>query len=109
MIIYISGKMTGLPDYGRAVFFEAEKELLKRGYVVLNPAWLPDGLKYDQYMDIDLAMIRQADAICLLPNWEDSRGAKLEKDYARELGLPVYFLHNLTEHSVNTAEVGMAG
>ena len=106
MIIYLSGKMTGLPDYGRSAFEAAARELELRGHVVLSPATLPDGLKYEQYMRIDFAMVQEADAICMLPGWESSNGANAEKEFARELGLPVYFLSNLLAANVGIKEAG---
>lgn len=45
MIIYISGKMTGLEDLGRAAFERVERELRAAGHIVLNPAALPEGLR----------------------------------------------------------------
>ena len=43
MKIYIAGPITGVVDY-REKFAVAERELAKRGHVVLNPAALPEGL-----------------------------------------------------------------
>lgn len=82
MVVYIAGKMTGLPDLGREKFNEAEKRLTEKGYVVLNPARLPDGMPGNRYMPICFAMIDQADAVLMLNNWKDSPGATLEKAYA---------------------------
>lgn len=55
--------------------------------VYLNPAILPDGLRHDQYLQITLAMLAQADAVFLLNGWENSVGATREFDRADELGL----------------------
>lgn len=82
MIIYIAGKMTGLPDLGREHFKMAERRLKKAGHTVLNPAILPDTLPKDAYLPICLAMIDAADSLYMLSGWEDSRGARLERDYA---------------------------
>ena len=81
-VVYIAGKMTGLPDYGRAQFNAMEAELVKRGYIVLNPACLPLGMEAAQYMPITLAMLDQADLVCFLDGWESSQGANLERKYA---------------------------
>ena len=81
-VVYISGKMTGLPDFGRAMFNDAQRRLEAQGYRVLNPACSPLGLEYDQYMRIAFAMLEACDIIALLPNWEDSNGAKAELAYA---------------------------
>lgn len=81
-VIYIAGKMTGLPDYGRAQFNAMEAELVKLGYIVLNPACLPLGMETERYMPITLAMLSQADKVCFLNGWETSQGAILERKYA---------------------------
>lgn len=82
MIIYIAGKMTGLPDLGRGAFAEAAAALEKSGHTVINPAVLPTGLRRESYMPICMAMLDAADAIYMLPGWEKSPGARLEHDYA---------------------------
>ena len=82
-IVYLSGPISGLEDVFRARFADAENYYLERGSVVLNPAILPDGLRYEQYMDIDMAMVRACDVLVSLPGWEESKGAKAERFYAR--------------------------
>lgn len=85
-VVYIAGKMNGLPDKGRAKFAEAAEKLRGLGFVVLNPAELPEGLAPDKYMPICLAMIDAADAVCKLDNWHDSPGANIEVRYAQYQG-----------------------
>lgn len=82
-IIYIAGPMTGLKSANRPVFAEAAETLRSMGYVVLNPAVLPTGMPRERYMPICLAMLEQADIICMLPGWDTSRGAQLEIRYAK--------------------------
>lgn len=89
MTIYIAGPMTGLPDYNRDSFNMAEAELNARGHRVLNPAKLPE-LPYEMYLPINRAMLDGADAIYMLPGWKGSRGARLEYEYAQEIGLEVF-------------------
>ena len=83
MIFYIAGKMAGLPDLGKSKFSEAAKMLRDRGYIVLNPAELPDGMPGDRYMPICLAMVNAANAVYALDNWKDSNGAVIEIAYSR--------------------------
>ena len=67
MVIFISGPMTGKPDYNRPAFFDAEKKANKRRVYRLNPAHFPDGLSHEAYMQVCEAMIDRSDAIYQLP------------------------------------------
>lgn len=89
-IVYISGPMTGLPDYNRPAFFTAEKYLKSQGAVVLNPAYSPDGLPdHSSYMRIALAMVAEAQCVFLLPDWEQSKGVAMELELAKSMGIHV--------------------
>lgn len=80
--VYIAGKMTGLPDLNRKAFMDAEQYLEGLGFVVLNPARLPDGLPPDRYMPLCIAMVQAADFVFMLTGWELSPGAIVERQYA---------------------------
>lgn len=90
-VVYIAGKMTGLPDLGRAKFSVAAKALREKGFPVLNPAELPDGMPGNRYMPICLAMIDAADTVYALNNWKDSPGARIEVNYAGYQGKNIVF------------------
>ena len=81
-VMYLAGKMTGLPDKGRELFRAVAARMRENGHVVLDPSVLPDGLDATAYMPICLAMLQAADTVVLLPGWETSPGARLEKRYA---------------------------
>ena len=81
MIVYLAGRISGDGGY-RAKFADAEMALRELGHVVLNPAMLPNGLEYEAYMAIGNQMLLAADAICLLPDWQDSAGARRERTAA---------------------------
>lgn len=88
--VYIAGKVRGLSNY-REIFKEAEEYLNKLGFVVLNPAELPEGMRWQDYMKICIPMLEVADAIYLLDNWKDSEGAKVEKAYAECQGKEIWY------------------
>lgn len=94
MTVYISGPMTGLPERNYPAFNQAELMLVAQGHEVLNPASLPDGLTYEEYMELDLEMVRRSQMVVTLPGWENSKGSNTEVDLARSLGIPVRPLAN---------------
>ena len=79
--IYIAGKITGDPEY-KAKFEAAADEYKKKGYTVLNPSWMPQGMQPADYMRICFAMIDTADVVVFLPDYLYSSGAMLEHQYA---------------------------
>ena len=92
MILYISGPISSRMDTYKAEFDAAESYLSTwKGHTVLNPAGHPLGLKYEDYLDIDLAMVRAADGIVMLKDWKQSSGAKLELKYAMQIGIKVFY------------------
>lgn len=90
-IIYIAGKMRGLPDNWKKHFDTAEMFLRSKGYIVLNPSVLPDGMPDDKYMPICLSMLDAADSVYMLDGRKDSSGAKAEYDYAVCQGKTIIF------------------
>lgn len=94
MRVYIAGPMTGLPDSNYAAFHAAALQLRRQGYEVESPAEneQPDcGGTWLGWMRLGIAQLAQCDAICLLPGWKESRGAQVEYQLARGLGLWVMY------------------
>ena len=90
--VFISGSITNDLDDYKYKFNSAELDLIKRGYVVLNPAWLPIvGFSYEAYMRISMAMLKEREAIYLLKGWEESEGACCEKAYAEATGMEIMY------------------
>lgn len=86
--VYIGGKITGDTGY-REKFDKAETVLSKIGHCVMNPAKLPSGMEQGDYMRICFSMIDCADVVVLLPDWQESAGARLERAYAEKIGKEV--------------------
>jgi hypothetical protein len=91
--------MTGLPNFNRPAFHAAAAELRAAGYEVVNPAELdesepitnPDGPgAWERYMRRDIPHLCKCDALALLPGWEQSKGARLERSIATALTMAVW-------------------
>ncbi len=93
--VYIAGKVSGLPGY-QVVFRAAEMGLYRRGWRygnVVNPAKeCPQGWGWWRCMARCLRLLLGCDAIALLPNWKESKGARIEYAVARIAGKRVYDL-----------------
>lgn len=101
--LYLSGPMSGYPDYNRPAFAAARKALRDRGHRVTCPA--ESGLTpspevtWADYLRHDLRLLLDVEAVAVLPGWELSRGARLEVDVAHRLGLPTYPVEQLLQWS----------
>lgn len=86
--IYISGKITGTKDYMQR-FRMAESEIYFKYHEIniINPAKvndnLPESTTYQEYMKMSLCMLSMCDTIYMLKGWRDSKGARLEHEYAK--------------------------
>lgn len=90
MRIYIAGKITGDDGY-QDKFAAEEKRLYKEGWYVMNPAVLPAGFKDRHYLRICKAMLRACDAVMFLPDWHQSRGARIERQWAEKMGKVILY------------------
>ena len=96
--------MSGKEDFNFPAFFAAAKILQEEGHEVFNPAqkdideWgdletVKKKANYRDCMRKDLNCILDwAEGIALLPGWEDSKGANIEKLLAEALKLQVRYL-----------------
>lgn len=97
-IIYISGKITGDDNY-KAKFAEVEKTLSEKGFNVINPCKVGECefFSYEQFLHIDFALIDVADALFMLGDWKNSKGALREWHYAQSRGKTIIFQYELSE------------
>lgn len=95
MKIYISGPITGHDT--KEVFrnFEAaEKDLQRQGHRTINPLdnYIPEIPRdWVDYMVLDIAQLMRCEAIYMLTGWENSRGARIEHNIAREMELVIIY------------------
>lgn len=98
MKIYISGKITGLPiEEAQQIFADAADQLAIMQHEPINPMahvpYNPDW-QYHDYMAEDVRLLLQCDAIYMLHNWHDSKGARIERAIAMEAGITVHYHNN---------------
>lgn len=89
MKVYISGKISDLPtEQVKAKFAQAEAQVISYGHTPVNP--LKNGLEisehWNKHLAADIALLLECDAIYLLTDWEDSKGARIENHIAEEMG-----------------------
>lgn len=95
MTVYLAGPITGNPGY-MADFARWEAFLTDLGHVVFNPALLGEvaGWSWADYLKRDIPHLVNREAVFAMPGWESSRGAVLEVDLARRLGLRCWTARN---------------
>ncbi|HEY9678614.1 MAG TPA: DUF4406 domain-containing protein [Drouetiella sp.] len=97
--IYISGPMTGLANLNFDAFRSAARRFREAGFAVVSPAEM-SGLTektWKQYMESDIRLLLECDALAVLPNWRASKGAVLEVAVATQLGLDIYCANSMRQ------------
>jgi hypothetical protein len=107
MKVYVCGKMRGVPLFNRPQFDQIEHRLKLRGWLVRTPITSdlelgfdlhgentdgsvePDPEQMVEFLRADVENVIWCDAIALLPDWVQSRGAQMEYWMARYLGRQV--------------------
>ncbi len=113
MKIYVAGPMQGIPDFNFPLFNNVTAFLRKMGHEVFNPAEkdierhgegvavsatgdLKDAVALgfslrDALADDTWYICKTADAIYMLPGWENSKGARAEHALAVALGHTIIY------------------
>lgn len=101
--VYISGKMTGLLDYGERYFIEAEKNLRKQGYIyIINPFKLSkklsrklkkkiENIDYKEFIKFDIHYLTKCNILYMLKNSNDSNGCQIERRVALDCGIYIIY------------------
>ena len=86
--VYIAGKVTGDPGY-KAKFAEAERILRDNSLGILQPVnpaeFVPEGMGWHRAMALCLLRLAGCSTVYFLPDWRDSRGARIEHRWAKKL------------------------
>lgn len=98
--VYIAGPIRGMDKLNIDEFRFVEKLLKDKGYIVIVPHDLFEGIDtadYTQadYMKVCLQVVRKADCVCFLDGWKDSPGSRDEMEAAIESAVKVVFAKNL--------------
>lgn len=100
MRIYLAGPMRGFKKFNRPAFVRATELLHAKGHEVFSPSeqdrlrgHAPLGDEFKQALKEQIVWITDnADAMVVLPGWEDSEGCQVEVKLAILLGVPVWGL-----------------
>lgn len=88
-MIYISGKITGEDlDQARHKFQEAADQIRIAGGDPISPMEyieVEEGKTWEEYMKEALYLLLMSEEIIMLPDWNKSRGAKIEHSIAKTL------------------------
>jgi hypothetical protein len=92
MRVYVSGKITGeVHEDCFNKFEQAEILLQSKGHDVFNP--MKSNHYHDKswqsYMREDIKALMDCDAIYLLDDWNESKGAVIEKELAEKLNFKI--------------------
>ena len=112
--IYISGPISGLDRKEvENNFSNVDLLLRKNGFSTFNPTNVlvfkhpsiyrimqrvlgPD-LAYRLVLCYDLVLLSRSDALCLIDGWQQSRGARIEENFAFRVGIPKTYCYDPKE------------
>lgn len=104
MRVYLSGPITTNKNF-RLDFSKAENKICSvfKGVDIINPMWLnnvlPNG-KHDEYMALCIPLVGMSDMMVMLPGWEKSKGATIERSLAKEIGISIIELSELEQNNI---------
>ena len=91
MKIYVIGPVSGMKDRNIDRFVKASSALQAAGYETAIPHdYVRFDAEWEDAMKASIKRMLDADGVAMLNGWHDSRGASLEYDVARKVGIPAY-------------------
>lgn len=83
--------MTGIPDFNYPAFFSEAARLRALGHSVNNPAEFgaQSADAWEDYLRRDIVALMDCQTIHMLPGWTKSKGARLERYIASQLGFTI--------------------
>ena len=103
MNIYISAPITGRTAAECEMKFnKAKNDILKRGHFAVSP-WdisksLPVTFQHDDYLAVDIEVMRRCDAVLFLDGWYQSKGCRRERECCHHYGITI--LDSIEEVSI---------
>ena len=90
---YISGQISGIEDIAESIFESAEETVSKLGYIPVNPMKIEHNhdKSWESYMREDIIELMKCQSVYALRNWRNSRGATIEVNLAKDLGIDIIF------------------
>lgn len=119
MKVYLAGPMQGYENFNKKNFDKYEEILKSSGYEVFNPSETDLSKSYqsgevegqefvNQCLNIDLNYIcKNAEAIALMPGWENSKGAKAEYFTALACNLKIIILEDALNGLEGESYIGL--
>ena len=102
IIIYLSGPVTGQVEHSKKTFFECEVKLKAKGFHVVNPHRVCEGLPPEAWAEcmrlcfIELFKHKPSElVVAMIGNWQNSEGASLERMLASKLNYRVVLIEEL--------------
>lgn len=88
--VYLSGPITNVKNYKGLFMFAEELADFGEAKQIYNPAsQIPSSSSWEQAMHRCLSEITNYDTVVMLPGWNVSRGARLERDVALACGMHI--------------------
>ena len=108
-VVYVAGPYMGETHDGKSFFqihtnIMVAREWAKKVFALGAFAFCPHlncfhmeldtDFSADWWRKADLEILERCDAVLLIPGWENSRGSVMEKTFAQDNSIPVFYTEN---------------